>query len=168
MKEEEKEEKKSIQEEIKKKEKELKQEAEREAILMKADENKQEELELDFDGNIKYKNVIEELTLEPVDNPEEKYALYYKVIRKLLLKNLPKGNEFKTARDLIYEEINTFLTRGHRKNEKGIRGGDGRMSYTDDMHEMVNIITHWITSKGSMYELYIKMRDINISKGYGG
>jgi len=42
-------------EESLKKEKEFQQEAEREAILMKADENKHETLELDFEGNIDFK-----------------------------------------------------------------------------------------------------------------
>lgn len=155
-------------EEILKKEKEFQQEAEREAILMKADENKHETLELDFEGNIDFKNEVESMMLSPVDNPEEKHQLYYKVINKLLKKYLPKGEEFKQARDLIYEEKNTFLSRGHRIDERGIRGADGRMGYVDDMHTMVNIITTWITSNGGMYELYTKMRDFNIEKGYGG
>ena len=154
-------------EEILKKEKELQQEAEREAILMKADENKHEVLELDFEGNMDFKNEIEALMLSPVDNPEEKHQLYYKVINQFLRKHLPKGEEFKQARELIYEEKNTFLSGGHRINERGIRGADGRMGYVDDMHTMVNIITTWITSNGGMYELYSKMRDFNIEKGYG-
>ena len=160
--------KKLKKEEILKKEKEFQQEAEREAILMKADENKHETLELDFEGNIDFKNEVESMMLSPVDNPEEKHQLYYKVINKLLKKYLPKGEEFKQARDLIYEEKNTFLSRGHRIDERGIRGADGRMGYVDDMHTMVNIITTWITSNGGMYELYTKMRDFNIEKGYGG
>src|SRR5690554_3961062 len=153
-------------EEILKKEKEFQQEAEREAILMKADENKHETLELDFEGNIDFKNEVESMMLSPVDNPEEKHQLYYKVINKILKKYLPKGEEFKQARDLIYEEKNTFLSRGHRIDERGIRGADGRMGYVDDMHTMVNIITTWITSNGGMYDLYTKMRDFNIEKGY--
>ena len=36
-------------------------------------------------------------------------------------------------KDLIYEEKNTFLTRGHRKDAQGIRGADGRMSYIDNL-----------------------------------
>lgn len=154
-------------EEILRKEKELQKEAEREAILMKADENKHETLELDFEGNIDFKNEVESLMLNPIDNPREKYELYYKVIRNLLVSHLPKGEEFKQARELIYEEKNTFLSGGHRIDERGIRGADGRMGYVDDMHIMVNIITEWITSNGGMYELYIKMRDFNIEKGYG-
>lgn len=36
--------------------------------------------------------------------------------------------KYKTARDLIYDEKNTFLTKGHRKSEQNIRGADGRMA----------------------------------------
>ena len=107
-------------EEILKKEKERQQEAEREAILMKADENTHETLELDFEGNIDFKNEVESLMLGPVDNPEEKYELYYKLIRRLLMDYLPRGEKFKQARGLIYEEKNTFLSGGHRIDEKGI------------------------------------------------
>lgn len=42
------------------------------------------------------------------------------------------------------------MTRGHRINEKNKRGVDGRMSYIEDMHEIVNIVTEWITSRGTI------------------
>src|SRR5690554_5268018 len=105
--------------EIQEERKQLQKEAEREAILMKADEVKGETLEIDFDGNIEIKNELDKLLLEPIDNPEEKHALYYNVINRLLKNNLPKGPRYKTARDLIYEEKNTYLTRGHRIDERG-------------------------------------------------
>lgn len=41
------------------------------------------------------------------------------------------------------------------------------MGYIPDMNELVNIVTDWISSKGGMYDLYVKIRDLNISKGYG-
>ena len=93
--------------------------------------------------------------------------LYYNVVNRLLRKYLPKGDTYKDARDLIYEEKNTFLTRGHRKDAQGIRGADGRMSYISDINELVNIITEWISNKGTMFDLYTQIRDLNISKGYG-
>lgn len=74
--------------------------------------------------------------------------------------------KYKTARDLIYDEKNTFLTRGHRKNEQGIRGADGRMAYINDINDLINIITKWISNKGTMYDLYSQLRDLNKSKGY--
>lgn len=142
-------------------------ERERELILMEADKIKEETFDFDVDGQIELKSEIGEMILEEIDDPEEKHRLYYGVINRLLKKHLPKGDSFKEARDLIYEEKNTYMTRGHRINEKGIRGADGRMSYIDDMHEIVNIVTEWISSKGTTYDLYIRLRDLNVSKGYG-
>ena len=56
--------------------------AERLLILAKADEVKDQTLGFDFDGNIQLKKEIEEMMLEPIDNPQEKYELYYKVVNK--------------------------------------------------------------------------------------
>ena len=137
------------------------------AILFEADKIKEETLQFDLDGQVELKNEIADLVLGQIDNPEEKYNLYYNVVNQLLKKHLPKGENFKKARDLIYEEKNTFLTRGRRKDERGIRGADGRMVFTDDINELINIITHWISAKATMYDLYTKILDLNISKGYG-
>ena len=76
------------------------------------------------------------------------------------------GEEHKVARNYIYEEKNTFLT-GKRIDKSGIRGADGRMSYIPNMHELINIITGWIATNGSMIDLYTKLRDKNIEMGYG-
>lgn len=159
--------KRLTEEELEIKQKLHEQEMERAAILMKADEIKEETFNFDLDGQIELKNEIADMILEEIDDPEVKYNLYYNVINRLLKKHLPKGDENKAARDLIYEEKNTLLTRGHRKDEKGIRGADGRMAYIPDINELVNIITEWISFKGTMYDLYIKIRDLNVSKGYG-
>lgn len=165
----EKENKKYTKEELRKLEVEEQQaqEREREMILMKADEIKEQTFDFDFDGQLGLKSEIEEMMLGEIDDPEKKYHAYYNLINKLVRNNLPKDEHFKEARDLIYEEKNTFLTRGHRVDEHGVRGADGRMAYTEDMHEFVNIVTEWISSKGTIYELYIKLRDLNVSKGYG-
>lgn len=68
------------------------------------------------------------------------------------------GKQYKTARDLIFEEKNTFLTRGHRKNKFGIRGADSRMGYKEDVEKMLEIIIDWILKKGDMYSLYSILR----------
>lgn len=158
---------KLTQEELEKKIKEREIELEKEKILMQADEIKEETFNFTIDGQIIVKNEIAEMLLEEIDNPDEKYNLYYKVVNPLLRRYLPKGEQNKKARDLIYEEKNTFLTQGHRKDEKGIRGADGRMAYSSDITELINIITEWISAKGGMFQLYTKIRDLNISKGYG-
>lgn len=158
--------KKKIEDEKKKK---LQEQRDREKmeILAKADEIKNQTFVFDNTGELALKKEIEDLSIEPVDNPEERYEIYYKIVNRLLRKYLPRGKENKKARDLIYEEKNTFLTRGHRKNAQGIRGADGRMSYIADIRELINIITEWATSQGTMFELYDKLRNINIEKGYG-
>lgn len=159
--------KKQTTEEIERIKKIQNQELEREAILRRADEIKEETFTIDLNGQLGIKKEIENILLEQIDDPEAKYNLYYKVVNKLLRKHLPKGKPNESARKLIYEEKNTFLTRGHRKNENGIRGADGRMSYIPDLHELINIVTEWIALKGSMFNLYVVLRDLNISKGYG-
>ena len=146
--------------------KEQEQEAERASILMKADEIKEETFDFDMDGQIELKSELADMMLEQIDDPEAKYELYYNVVNRLLRKHLPKGEKYKPARDFIYEEKNTFLTRGHRKNEQGIRGADGRMAYINDINDLINIITKWISNKGTMYDLYSQLRDLNKSKGY--
>lgn len=158
--------KKLSKEELERLQKEQEQEAERASILMKADEIKEETFDFDMDGQIELKNELADMMLEQIDDPEAKYELYYNVVNRLLRKHLPKGEKYKPARDFIYEEKNTFLTRGHRKNEQGIRGADGRMAYINDINDLINIITKWISNKGTMYDLYSQLRDLNKSKGY--
>ena len=154
------------QEELKKK---LAQEVEEQSILMEADKIKEEKLLQFFinNGFDQLKNEIGNLLSGQIDDPEAKYQLYYHVISKLLQKHLPKGKKFAKIRDLIYEEKNAFLTRGHRKDEKGRRGADGRMSYISDIESFITILTEWITSQGTTFELYTKLLDLNVSKGYG-
>lgn len=158
--------KKLSKEELERLQKEQEQEAERASILMKADEIKEETFDFDIDGQIELKSELADMMLEQIDDPEAKYELYYNVVNRLLRKHLPKGEKYKPARDFIYEEKNTFLTRGHRKNEQGIRGADGRMAYINDINDLINIITKWISNKGTMYDLYSQLRDLNKSKGY--
>lgn len=135
-------------------------------ILSKADEVKGEQLVI-TDVGIKTVNELKKFALGAEDNPERKYELYYKGIMKLLRKFLPKGKNNYKARKYIYEEKNTFLTRGKRIGINGIRGGDSRMAYIPDIEELLNIISDWIVSNGTMVELFSLIRDSNISKGYG-
>lgn len=141
-------------------------EAEREAILLAADAVKEESFDFDLDGKVELKNELDDMVLEGIDDPEMKYDLYYKAVNRLLRKHLPKGEKNRRAREIIYEEKNTFLTRGHRKRADGIRGADGRMAYIPDINELVGVVTSWITCKGSPFDLYVKLKELNSSKGY--
>ncbi|HCK24196.1 MAG TPA: hypothetical protein DHW31_05300 [Bacteroides graminisolvens] len=159
--------KKERLEEEKKKKRLEQREREKIEILAKADEIKNQTFAFDNAGELSLKKEIEDLSIEPIDNPIERYETYYKIVNSMLRKHLPKGPQNKLARDLIYEEKNTFLTRGHRKNANGIRGADGRMSYIADIRDLINIIVEWVASRGTMFELYSKLRTVNIEKGYG-
>jgi len=136
-------------------------------ILARAGQVKGEQLFISSEGTIERQNELRQFALGAIEDPEKKYDVYYKGIQKLLKAYLPKGKQNKTARNYIYEEKNTYLTRGKRINRAGIRGADGRMGYTVDAEEMLKIIMDWIVANGTMVELYNELRDLNLSKGYG-
>ncbi len=144
-----------------------KQELEQAEILLNSNSDKEEVFAFDDDGDLIVKREIADITLEAIDNPQEKYQLYYNVLNKLLQNNLPKGEEFKSVREYIYEEKNTFLTRGHRIQKDGRRGADGRMSYITDINEIINVVSSWIVRRGTLFDLYASLRELNVEKGYG-
>ncbi len=150
-----------------KKEKLSKAESEKLEILAKTDKIKGEQLTISNKGKIESKKELKDYAIGTVENPKQKYEVYYKGISKLLIKHLPKGKDFKKSRDFIYEEKNVYLSRGHRIDKLGIRGADGRMGYISDADEILRIIMDWILTNGTMVELYNTLRDLNIKKGYG-
>ena len=97
--------KKKSQEELEELQRKQEQDLERAAILMKADEIKEETFDFDVNGQIELKNELADMVLEQIDDPEAKYNLYYNVVNRLLRKYLPKGDTYKDARDLIYALI---------------------------------------------------------------
>ncbi|KIA92484.1 hypothetical protein OA93_23420 [Flavobacterium sp. KMS] len=137
-------------------------------ILQKAKESKERQLSINLDTqNFEEIDKVKEILSKSFDDPEEKFDLYYKAIRKVIMKYLPKGKEFKEERDIIYEEKNIFLTRGKAKNKRGIRGGDSRMGYNDDMYELVNLITDWVSMTQDPVDLYQRIYDLNDKYNYG-
>jgi hypothetical protein len=136
-------------------------------ILAETDAVKGEQLTITETGTVEKENELRQFALGSVEDPERKYEVYYKGIQRLLMKHLPAGKQNKVARDYIYEEKNTYLSRGRRINKAGIRGADGRMGYLADADEIFQIVMDWILSNGSMVDLYTRLRDLNISKGYG-
>lgn len=142
-------------------------ELERMMLISKADEVVGEQLTIDTEGLLQTEDELKKFALGHIDDPERKFDLYYNGISKLLLKHLPEGKGYKKARDYIYEEKNTYLTRGHRIDEKGIRGADSRMGHIEDAEKILELITHWIIIRGSMVDLYSTIRDLNVKLGYG-
>ncbi len=144
----------------------LEKEMEQAMLIQEANTLKDFTLKFTSEGEIEVKSEIADMLLAQIDKPEEKYEVYYHIVDRLLRKHLPAGKVWEKHRALIYEEKNTFLTRGHRLNPDGRRGADSRQGYLEDMHELVPIITDWITNGANMFNLYITLRDLNKSRGY--
>ena len=147
--------------------KQLADEQEKLDILARAGNVKGEQLLISPTGDVERENELRQFALGAIEDPEKKFDVYYKGIGRLLLAHLPKGPQNKTARNYIYEEKNTYLTRGKRIKKDGTRGADGRMGYIADAEEMLKIIMDWIMENGTMVELYNKLRELNVFKGYG-
>jgi hypothetical protein len=150
-----------------KKEELSKEELERLEILQQAENVKGEQLAINLDSELVVENEAEKLIGQKIDDPVEKFQLYYKGLNKLLKDNLPKGKENEEARRIVYDEKNVLINRGAKKDEKGIRGSDGRMAYVEDLEEAILIVATWITTKGSYYDLYRAFWNKNEELGYG-
>ena len=144
-----------------------KEELERLEILQQAESVKGEQLAINLDSELVVENEAEKLIGQKIDDPVEKFQLYYKGLNKLLKDNLPKGKQNEEARRIVYDEKNVLINRGAEKNEKGMRGSDGRMAYVEDLEEAIYIVAKWITTKGSYYDLYRAFWDKNEELGYG-
>lgn len=88
-------------------------------------------------------------------------------MNKLLKDNLPKGKENEEVRRIIYDEKNILINRGARKDEKGIRGSDGRMAYIEDLELAIILVADWISKKGSSADLFMAFWDKNDELKYG-
>lgn len=153
---------------INKKQRELsKEDLERLEIFQKAEEIKGEQLSINLDSEITVENQAVKLLGQRIDDPVEKFQLYYHGLSKLLKDNLPKGKENEDVRRIIYDEKNILINRGAKKNEKGIRGSDGRMAYVEDLETAIQIVADWISLKGSPSEIFMAFWDKNEELNYG-
>jgi hypothetical protein len=153
---------------IDKKKRELsKEDIERLEILQKANEVKGEQLSINIDSELTIENQAVKLLGQTIDDPVEKFQLYYHGLTKLLKDNLPKGKENEQVRRIVYDEKNVLINRGAKKDEKGIRGSDGRMAYLEDLEFAIQIVADWIAKKGSPSELYMAFWDKNEELEYG-
>ncbi len=145
------------------------QEAERLELLQRSNERKGKQLRIDIDkGSLIEFDEIREIIGKSFDDPEEKYNLYYRGLRKVLTTYLPIGKEWKEARDLIYDEKNIFLNRGKKKSDNnGIRKSDGRMTYQPIMNEMLDLVIRWVSESQNPTDLYKTLYGLNEKHGYG-
>lgn len=144
-----------------------KEDMERLEILQKAEDVKGEQLSIGLDAEIVIENQAEKLLGQKIDDPVQKFQLYYHGLTKLLKETLPKGKEFEEGRKIVYDEKNILINRGAKKDEKGIRGSDGRMAHIEDLEEAIKIVAEWTSRKGTPAELYMAFWDKNEELGYG-
>ncbi len=144
-----------------------KEDIERLELLQKSDEIKGEQLSIDIDSQIKIENQAEKLIGQKIDDPVQKFQLYYNGLNKLLKDNLPKGKENEEVRRIIYDEKNILINRGAKKDDRGIRGSDGRMAYLEDLEFAIQIVADWTSKKGSSTDLYMAFWDKNEELEYG-
>lgn len=144
-----------------------KEDLERLEILQKSEEIKGEQLTLNLEAELAVENEAEKLLGQTIDDPVTKFQLYYHGLTKLLKDNLPKGKENEEVRRIIYDEKNILINRGAKKDEKGIRGSDGRMAYLDDLELAIKIVADWTSKKNSPVELFMAFWDKNEELQYG-
>lgn len=142
---------------------------ERLELLQKANEKVGKQLSINTEsGNLEEFDELRAIVGKEFENPEEKYDIYYKGIRKLLMDFLPKGKEFKEVRKIIYDEKNIFLNLGKRKSDNnGIRGGDGRMTFQPVMNELLDVIIKWVGKSQKPFDIYRDFYELNEKYGYG-
>ena len=142
---------------------------ERLEILQKSNEKVGKQLTINSEsGGLEEIDELRGLIGKEFENPEEKYNIYYKGIRKLLMEYLPKGKEYKEIRNIIYDEKNIFLNNGKRKSDNnGIRLSDGRMTFQNNMNEILEIIVSWISDSQNPFDIYKLFYELNEKFGYG-
>lgn len=146
-----------------------KEDVERLELLQKAHERKGKQLRIDLSkGELAEFDEIREIINKDFESPEKKYDLYYKGIRRILIDYLPRGKDYQSGRQLIYDEKNVFLNLGKKKSDNnGIRKSDGRMTYQTKMKEMLDVIVDWISTSQNPSDLYFMLYDLNEKHGYG-
>ena len=141
---------------------------ERLELLQRAHERKGRQLTISGEGEaLKEIDELRQLVGKQLDNPEEKYKIYYNGIRKLLMDHLPKGEDYKEMRDIIYDEKNVFLNLGKTKSDGGgVRGSDGRMTYQPVMNEILDVVIAWVGGSQNPFHLYRDFYMLNEKHGY--
>lgn len=152
-----------------KKEQELSEsDLERLELLQRSHEKKGKQLTISGEsGALEEIDELKQLVGKQLDSPEEKYNIYYKGIRKLLIDHLPKGEEYKQMRNIIYDEKNIFLNLGKRKSDNnGVRGSDGRMTYQPIMNEILDVVISWVGGSQNPFQLYKELYLLNERHNY--
>lgn len=140
---------------------------EKDEILQRSKEIKGRQLTIDGQGDLHEVNELNKLLERPNGkSPKEVYDLYYPGIYNVLNRTLPpKKGEGALLRRLVFDELGVFLADGKVK-KNGRRGADGRMTYSENMEEVVEIISSWISESGDAISLFFELFDLNEKHAY--
>lgn len=107
--------------------------------------------EPDLFGEVQNSETIQEILGISEQNPILSYELYYPNIQKLLRQFLPVGEDIsKVIRNLVC----TLLSHKELSGlTHGIRGADSRMSKTEDMENMISVLTEWSETPTDFFKL---------------
>ena len=108
-------------------------------------------------------NIVETLGLAYQDPPRA-YELYYDNIQKILKEFLPKDNAYtKVIRNLV----GTLLSHKEMADvSSGKRGADSRMATTEDMSNLVEVLTDWSSTPYDYLRLATILLEKNKDLGY--
>lgn len=122
-----------------------------------------EEGQLVNDNDALKSSIVETLGLAYQD-PQKSYDLYYHNIQKILREFLPKDSVYtKAVRNLV----NTLLS--HKEMSEvnyGTRGADSRMATTEDMSNLIDVLTDWSTTPSDYFRLVTILLEKNKELGY--
>lgn len=99
------------------------------------------------------------------ENPDEQHRLR-QLVRKDLMAGLPEGEDHKELRDIVYEEVNDFLTRGNVKDARGIRGADSRTAYIVHLRQALRAVRTWRREGGAPYDIWETFRGMSEAVGF--
>ena len=103
------------------------------------------------------------LDSKSIQDPEKSYSLFYEGIQPLLLNAIPKGD----TRTVVLELKTILLTGKERKYVSyGKRGSDSRMSESQKMEALIEIITEWSETPDDLFKLINLFLNKNKSLGY--
>ncbi|MFY1611795.1 hypothetical protein ACOMSG_02965 [Macellibacteroides fermentans] len=100
----------------------------------------------------------------PLQNPQKSHNLYYANIQKFLGDFLPKDNDISKP---IRELVCILLT--HRELSGltyGIRQADSRMSTTNDMENLIDVLSEWSETPTDYFKLANILLNKNKELGY--
>lgn len=114
--------------------------------------------ERDLFGEIRNPEAIKKIFGISEQNPDVSYDLYYVNIRRFLREFLPKDEDISVV---IRELVCILLTHKEKPGlTYGIRGRDSRMSNTEDMENIISVLSEWSKTPTD----YLKLAIILLNK----